>query len=85
MDTVLDVAFVLAVTAFLNKQFGLADGRALIAAFFVALVFAYAPLIVPLFPAVAPFVDAFLKLIVLFLGAAGAYDFLRPKVLAAKR
>jgi len=74
MDTVLDVAFVLLVTAFLKRQFGLVDGKALAVAFGVALVFAFAPLAVVYLPPVSPFVDALLKTFVLVLSAAGAYD-----------
>ena len=74
MDTVLDVAFVLLVTAFLKKQFGLVDGKVLVAAFGVALVFAFAPLIASLLPAFAPWMDALLKTFVLILSAAGSYD-----------
>jgi hypothetical protein len=77
MDIVLDVAFVLAITAFLKEQFGLNGRSALAAAFLVALVFGFAPLVAGYIPTAAPFVDVVLKTIILFLGAAGSYDAVR--------
>jgi len=74
MDIALDVAFVLAVTAFVKEQAGLKGRAVLIVVFLIALVFGVAPLIAQLFPAAAPFIGVFLKVVVLFLGAAGSYD-----------
>ena len=74
MDTVLDVAFVLAVTAFFKAQFNLEQGKALLAAFCVALAFSFAPQIAVYLPTAAPFIDGLLKTFTLFLGAAGSYD-----------
>ena len=77
MEIVLDIAFVVAVTAFLKEQF-LVKGRAvLIIAFLIALFFAYIPLIGAALPPIAPWLQAFGETFVLFLTAAGSYDALR--------
>jgi hypothetical protein len=74
MDTVLDIAFVVAVTAFLKEQFKLTGYAVLLVAFVVALIFGIAPLIAQVIPAAGPWLDVFLCTFVLFLGAAGGYD-----------
>jgi len=74
MNIVLDVAFVIAVTAFLKQQFGLQGATVLIVAFLISLGFGFAPLISGMFPAIAPFVQVLLNTCMLFLAAAGSYD-----------
>lgn len=77
MDIVLDVAFVIAVVAFLKEQFSLKGSAVIAWAFVVTLIFGFAPLIATMLPPIAPFVDALLKVVVLFLGAAGSWDAVR--------
>lgn len=74
MDIVLDVAFVLAVTAFLKEQFSLKGWVVIVVAFLIALFFGFAPLIMAMFPTASPFLEVFLNTLVLFLGAVGGYD-----------
>lgn len=73
--SVLDVAFVLAVTAFLKEQFGFENKVALGAAFAVSLIVGLAPQIAALVPAFAGWFDAVLNVVKIFLAAAGSYDF----------
>jgi hypothetical protein len=77
MEIVLDIAFVVAVTAFLKEQFSVTGRAVLIIAFIIALLFAFLPLIAGLFPPVAPWLEAFAETFFLFLAAAGTYDALR--------
>ena len=74
MNEILTIAFVLAATAFFKQQFGLSGKGALLCAFLISLFVGLAPLIGSLLPAAAPFVDVLIKVVVLFIGAAGAYD-----------
>lgn len=83
MDIVLDVAFVVAIVAFLKEQFGLTGKIVLLYAFLVALFFGFAPLIAELIPVAAPFIVVIVKVAVLFLGAAGSWD--AVKQLTAKK
>lgn len=73
----LDVAFIVAVTAFFKAQFGLEQGKALLAAFGVALFVGFAPLVAVQFPLVAPWVAALFNVVKIFLAAAGSYDFVK--------
>ena len=73
--TVLDVAFVVAVTAFFKTQFGWEQKFALLAAFVVSLVVGLAPQVAATLPAFAPWIESFLRVVVIFLSAAGSYDF----------
>lgn len=74
MEAVLDVAFVIAVTAFFREQFGL-KGKAVIGvAFLVTLIIGYVPLISELFPNVAPWLRVLVGTFSLFLAAAGSWD-----------
>lgn len=75
LPTVGTVAFVIALVTFFTTQFGLKDKRALLCVFIIALLFNLAPLIIAAFPHAAPFIDVFLKTILLFISAAGGYDF----------
>ena len=77
MNTVLDIAFVLVIVAFVKEQFGLKKYAVLIVAFAIALAFAFAPLLAGLFPAASPWIKAVLDTFVLFLGAAGSFDAVR--------
>jgi hypothetical protein len=77
MNTVLDIAFVVALVAFLKQQFGLAGSTVLIVAFIIALGFGLAPLIAGSFPAAAPYIQVILTTLTLFFGAAGSWDAVR--------
>ena len=72
--SILDVAFIVAVTAFFKEQFGIADKHALAAAFLVSLVVGLAPQFALAFPVAEPWIAAVLNVVKLFLGAAGSYD-----------
>lgn len=75
MDIVIDVAFVIAVTAFFQERFSLKGWLVLIAAFVVTLLFNIAPLVAQALPAFSPWLDAVLRTIWLFVVAAGSVDF----------
>ena len=75
MDTILSVTFVIAVVAFFKAQLNLANDHALLAAFGVALVVGLAPQAAITFPILQPWVEAVLNVVVVFLSAAGSYDF----------
>lgn len=77
MNIVLDVAFVIAVTAFIKTQFGIAGKAVLFWAFVICVTIGFAPLIGNLLPAISPFLEVVLKVIVLFLSAAGSWDAVR--------
>lgn len=83
MEIVLDIAFVVAIVAFLKEQLGVSGKIVLLYAFLVALFFGFAPLIAGLAPPIAPFLDVIVKVAVLFLGAAGSWD--AVKQLTAKK
>lgn len=74
MDIVLDVAFVIAVVAFIKEQFGVTGKTVLLWAFLVCVVIGVAPLIASAFPIAAPYISVVLKIVVLFLAAAGSWD-----------
>lgn len=74
MESVLTVAFVLATVAFFKTQFGMIQAHALLATFGVALVVGIAPQLAAAFPALLPWVESVINVIVIFLGAAGSYD-----------
>jgi hypothetical protein len=75
MDTILTIAFVIAVVSFLKTQFGWADKHALIVAFFVTILVGLAPQVAVVFPEAKAWIEAVQNAIVIFLGAAGSYDF----------
>jgi hypothetical protein len=75
LTTVLTIAFVIAVTAFVKKQFALTGWKVLLAAFIIVLVVALIPLIAASYPPVAPWVNTIGIVIVLFLSATGTTDF----------
>ncbi len=75
-NPILTVAFVVAITAFFKKQFGLADKLALLAAFLTSVFVGFVPLLGTLLPAFAPWLESLTNVIVLFLSAAGSYDFI---------
>jgi hypothetical protein len=77
MDIVLNVAFVVAVVAFLKQQFGITGKVVLIWAFLICLLFGIAPLIMQAFPIVAPWVQVIFTTFTLFLAAAGSWDAVR--------
>lgn len=70
------VAFVIALTAFFAKQFELQGNKAIAAAFIVALVFGFAPIVSEALPTLAPFIATFLQTVLLTIAAAGGYDFI---------
>lgn len=74
MDIVLNVAFVLAVTAFLKEKFSMKGKAVLIWAFVICLLFGVSPIVSAMFPNIAPFVKVLWDTIVLFLSAAGSFD-----------
>lgn len=74
MNYALDVAFVLAVVAFLKEQFKLKGGAVLFFAFVICLLYALAPIVNQMYPNISPFVKALWDTFVLFLGAAGSFD-----------
>lgn len=76
-NPVLTVAFVVLIVSFFKAQFGLAGKWALLAAFITALVLGLIPQLGLQFPALAPWLDAVAKVIALFLGAAGSFDFVK--------
>lgn len=75
-EPILTVAFIVAVTAFIKTQLGLSGWKAMLIAFLVALVVGLVPVFVATFPVVAPWLTALVNVIVLFLTAAGSYDFI---------
>ncbi len=77
MDIVLNVAFVISVVAFIKTQFEISGKAVLFWAFVVSLIFGIAPLIGNLIPVINPFLEVVLKVMVLFLGAAGSWDAVR--------
>jgi len=76
LSTILTVAFVIAVTAFVKKQFTLAGWAVLLVAFVIVLLVAAVPLIAVSFPVIAPWVNMVGTVIILFLSAAGSVDFI---------
>lgn len=77
MDEVLTIAFIIAVTAFFREQFGLSGKASLGCAFVVALIVGLAPQLAATIPALAPWIEAVIRVIVLFLSAAGSVDALK--------
>jgi hypothetical protein len=73
-NPLLTVAFVVAATQFFKTQFSLSSRMSLLAAFVVALVVAFAPLLGAAFPTAAPWIANLVTVIALFIGAAGAWD-----------
>lgn len=74
MDILIDVAFVVAVTAFFRTQFGLTGTAVLIVAFAVTLLYSIAPLIGEALPVTVPWIAAVLQIFWLFVTAAGSVD-----------
>lgn len=74
LPTIGTVGFIVALTAFFDTQFKLKGNKALAAAFFIALVFGFAPLVSEALPTFAPFIDVLLNTIVLTIAASGGYD-----------
>lgn len=73
-NPILNVAFILATTAFFKKQFGWKQKPSLVAAFVASLVVAFVPLVTEALPNFAPYLDAVVNTVVLFLSAAGSFD-----------
>lgn len=74
-NPILTVAFIIAITSFFKVQLGLVKWKVLLAAFIVALIIGLVPTVVETFPVIAPWLTAIVNVIVLFLGAAGTFDF----------
>jgi hypothetical protein len=72
---IITVTLIVAITAFFKKQFSLSGWRVLLVAFIVSLIISLAPLLSTTFPAVAPWVEQVIKLVVMFLAASGSVDF----------
>jgi hypothetical protein len=77
MDIIIDVAFVLTITAFLKTQLGLKGYAVILVAFLVSLVFGFAPLLATMIPAAGPYLKIFLDIVLVFMAAAGTYDTVR--------
>lgn len=84
MNIILDVAFVVAVTAFMKEQFGISGKGALICAFVIALAVGAVPLISAALPALEPWLMLIVNTIALFLAAAGSYDAVKNFILKKK-
>ena len=74
MDFVLNVGFVLAVTAFLKEQLKLKGVVVLFVAFVICLAYGFSPIFNEMYPHISPFVKVIWDTFVLFLGAAGSFD-----------
>ena len=72
---VVDSALVLAVSQFVKEKFGLEGWAAFAVAAVVALAVYILPQALEAYPAIAPFVE-YAKIL---FGAAGAYQFIKPK------
>jgi len=77
MSFIIDIPFVIAITAFFREHLQLKGRMILLCAFGTALFFNFAPLIGEFFPAISPWLDALLKTFVLFVAASGAVDAVR--------
>lgn len=77
MNIVIDIAFIVAVTAFFRTQLVLKGWRVLALAFGVTLLFNVAPLIALYLPKISPWLDVVLKTFWLFVTAAGSFDAIR--------
>jgi hypothetical protein len=75
-NPVLNVAFIIAITAFFKKQLALTGWKVLLAAFVVALLIGLVPVIIATFPATSSWLTSIVNVIVLFLGATGTSDFI---------
>jgi hypothetical protein len=73
-EVVLDVALMVAITAFLKTQFDITGKPVMAIAFGVGVVLWGAPLISAAFPAVGVYIDGFLAFIKVWLGAMGSVD-----------
>lgn len=73
-NPVLDVAFVVAATAFFKAQLGLEGRLALLCAFVLSLIVALAPVASAAFPTISPWVNAVIGVVALFVGSAGSYN-----------
>jgi len=74
-NPVLTATFIVAVVSFFKAQFDLTGRWALLAAFCVALVIALIPVISASVPVIEPWLTPIVDVVVLFLGAAGSFDF----------
>lgn len=75
MNIVLDVAFIVAAVSFFKQQFDLKGPKALGAAFGVALLVGLAPVVSASFPVAQPYIDTVVRVVGLFIAAAGSFDF----------
>lgn len=74
-NIVLDAAFVLMCVSFFKANLNVANTGAIALAFVVSLIVGLAPEVAKAFPIVAPWVGAFINIVVIFLSAAGSFDF----------
>jgi len=74
MEIALSIAFVVAAVAFFKEQLKFSGYWSLLAAFIVVLIVAWLPELVVLFPVSGPFIDKFVLVVQLFIGAVGGRD-----------
>ena len=75
MEQVVDIAFVIAITAFFKEQFGLVGKATIGVAFLVGVVMWGLPILTTAFPVAAPYINSFLLFLKVWLGAMGTADF----------
>ena len=73
-DIVLSAGFVLLSVAFFRKQLGLSKIQTLAAAFLLSIIVGLEPVVRETLPAFAPWLDATIQSVVIFLSAAGSVD-----------
>ena len=83
-NTIINIALIVAITAFLREQFDLEGKQIKWAALGVFLFVWGAPQLTALLPTVKPILDDFLMAINVFLGAMGSADFVSIVVRKAK-
>jgi hypothetical protein len=76
MQTILTIAFVFATIAFFKERLKLGDWQALLLAFIVSLIVGLSEVAMTVWPIALPWLQAGINVIVLFLSAAGGYDFM---------
>lgn len=74
MEIALSIAFVIAAVAFFKEQLKFGGYWSLLAAFVIVLIVAWLPELVAFFPASGPFVDKFVLVVQLFIGAVGGRE-----------
>jgi hypothetical protein len=75
-NPILNIAFIVSITAFFKKQLGLTGWKTMVGAFIVTLLVAELPIAIDALPVAAPWLEALYYAVVLFLSAAGSVDFI---------